>query len=173
MLVSEPSARDHTIVPAPGAPQSDHVYTNSNFAAHPQSAAEGPGANRTPAGSTGQPLPHGYTHQQLPQSEAHIHPELRSAHESAAAAPAYVPVPNMLPPGLQSLDQAVAMTGPPAPVTPPMPTEAGEGTDRRKAKRELSQSKRAAQNRAAQVCNGAPLKRHPLGNNVLIGHWAL
>ncbi|KAL2262663.1 hypothetical protein VTK26DRAFT_533 [Humicola hyalothermophila] len=149
----EPSAREQPIVTAPGAPQPEHAaYTNSTFSSHPQPAAEGPASNRAPAGPAGQPLPHGYGHQQISQTEAHIHPELRSPQEAPTTAPAYVPIPNMLPPGMQSLDQTVTMTGPPAPVAAPMAAaDAGENaTDRRKAKRELSQSKRAAQNRAAQ-----------------------
>lgn len=49
-------------------------------------------------------------------------------------------------------DQAIAMPGPPAPVAPIGMGDQGDGTaDGRRTKRELSQSKRAAQNRAAQV----------------------
>ncbi|KAK3943827.1 putative transcription factor kapC [Diplogelasinospora grovesii] len=61
--------------------------------------------------------------------------------------------PTMMPAGIpQQSDQAMAMSGP-----PPTMAQAGSlspdgegGSDGRKAKRELSQSKRAAQNRAAQ-----------------------
>ncbi|KAL8285525.1 hypothetical protein RB600_009787 [Gaeumannomyces tritici] len=90
------------------------------------------------------------------QSDAHIHPDLRSparymatanmmpavAPQPAAGAPAPMsghPISPPQAPGAQQL-----LPGPPTP-------EFGELTpDARKAKRELSQSKRAAQNRAAQ-----------------------
>lgn len=50
------------------------------------------------------------------------------------------------------------MSGPPPSVSQSMAaTDSGDGADGRKAKRELSQSKRAAQNRAAQVSHPTPL----------------
>ena len=135
---------------APGPVTADHSsYAVAAFAAakqHSHQPSEVTGINRT---SSGPPLPHGYSHAQLQPSEAHIHPELRSGHEPPAAVTTYPPVPNMIPSGPS---QAVAMSVPP-PVIPQSAgvVDTGEGADGRKAKRELSQSKRAAQNRAAQV----------------------
>ncbi|KAH6635392.1 hypothetical protein B0J18DRAFT_406929 [Chaetomium sp. MPI-SDFR-AT-0129] len=59
----------------------------------------------------------------------------------------------MIPQGavVQHSTQSVPMSGPPAGVAPGVgPAGSEDGADGRKAKRELSQSKRAAQNRAAQ-----------------------
>ncbi|KAH6856657.1 hypothetical protein B0I37DRAFT_80190 [Chaetomium sp. MPI-CAGE-AT-0009] len=53
--------------------------------------------------------------------------------------------------GVPHTNQGVAMSGPPAVVAQALgPVSPGDSADGRKAKRELSQSKRAAQNRAAQ-----------------------
>lgn len=86
--------------------------------------------------------------------EAHIHPDLRAARD------VHAPDVNMMPAGPPPPQQAappVTAAGPstaPPPPTHPASTamaldDGGAGS---KAKRELSQSKRAAQNRAAQVC---------------------
>ncbi|KAK4155780.1 putative transcription factor kapC [Chaetomidium leptoderma] len=148
----EQSARTHPVVATPIAAQADHAaYAIPNFANHSQPASQGPGDNSTSHGSATHPLAHGYSHTQLPQSEAHIHPELRSSNEPPATIPVYTPVPNMIPPGSGAPhpNQAVAMS--PAIVSPTMGSaDMGDTADGRKAKRELSQSKRAAQNRAAQ-----------------------
>ncbi|KAK4235529.1 putative transcription factor kapC, partial [Achaetomium macrosporum] len=120
--------------------------------AHSQPAAEGSGVNKTEPGSASQPLAYGYNGHTQIQGEAHIHPELRSSHEPPATVPGYAPIPTLIQPGVPIADQGVAMSGPTAPVAPPVgavqtPESVADG---RKAKRELSQSKRAAQNRAAQ-----------------------
>jgi hypothetical protein len=156
-LELEQSAREHPSVPPTAAVQADHAaYTNATFANHSQPGLEGPGANRTSPASAGHPMPHAYSHPQPTQNESHIHPELRSL-EAVAAASGYPPVPSMIPPGLPPPDQAVAMSGPPVPVAQSMTaSDEGDGADGRKAKRELSQSKRAAQNRAAQVSHQTP-----------------
>ena len=63
----------------------------------------------------------------------------------------------MIPPGP---GQTAVMSGPLAAAAPAVgAVDTEEGPDGRKAKRELSQSKRAAQNRAAQVSNQTP---HPI-----------
>ncbi|KAK3903908.1 putative transcription factor kapC [Staphylotrichum tortipilum] len=148
----EQAARELTGVAPPVPAAADHSsYAVAAYAAakqHSHSASEVSGVNRTSSGPPAHPLPHGYSHAQIQSSEAHIHPELRSSHEPPAAVPAYPPVPNMIPSGPS---HAVAMSVPPAVVPQPVGVvETGEGADGRKAKRELSQSKRAAQNRAAQ-----------------------
>lgn len=156
---SELSAREQPVAAAPGAPSVDQsVYASHppNFANHLQPASEGPGIKSEPGTST---LPHGYNHQQLPQGETHIHPELRS--EPPPTAPVYAPIPNMIPQGagVPHPNQGVPMPNPPVAVAPAVgSTETGDtAADGRKAKRELSQSKRAAQNRAAQVSKQSPL----------------
>jgi hypothetical protein len=142
------------VVAAQALAQAGHaVYQPPSFANHSQSAPEGTGVNRSSPGSAAHSLPHGYSPPQFPQSEAYIHPELRSSHEPSSVTPVYPPVPSMIPPGpgVPQPNQTVAMSGP-AVVAPAVgPVETGEAADGRKAKRELSQSKRAAQNRAAQV----------------------
>ncbi|KAL2166425.1 hypothetical protein VTG60DRAFT_2778 [Thermothelomyces hinnuleus] len=154
----ELSAREQPAAAAPAAPapaveHSVYAPPHPNFAGHLQAASDGAGAKSEPGPSA---LPHGYNHQQqLPQGEAHIHPELRSSHEPPPTAPVYAPpIPNMIPQaaGVPHASQAVPMPGQPVAVAPAVgPSETGETpTDGRKAKRELSQSKRAAQNRAAQ-----------------------
>ncbi len=148
---AEQSAREIPGAIAPGAPQPGHAaYTAANYSNHSQ---PGPGINRTSPASAAHPLAHGYPHAQIPQNEAHLHPELRSTNEPSAAAPVYPPIPTMIQPG-----PGQAMSGPLAPVAPAVgAVETEEGPDGRKAKRELSQSKRAAQNRAAQVSSQNPL----------------
>ncbi|KJZ79293.1 hypothetical protein HIM_01444 [Hirsutella minnesotensis 3608] len=85
-----------------------------------------------------------------PETEAHIHPDLRgSAMQSA-------PTPNMMPAAPAPAVQSPVSASAPSPTTAIAPAPAPAVTDQagvadgRKAKRELSQSKRAAQNRAAQ-----------------------
>ncbi|KAH7017579.1 hypothetical protein EDB80DRAFT_563781 [Ilyonectria destructans] len=81
------------------------------------------------------------------EAEAHIHPDLR-------ARPNQVPTANMMPIAPPSGHSPGASAGPsaasiaPAPALSMLPDDGSN--DGRKAKRELSQSKRAAQNRAAQ-----------------------
>jgi hypothetical protein len=155
----ELSAREHPVAAAPIAAQTDHaVYAPPpNFANHLQSASDGSGIKNSPGPAT---LPQGYNHTQIPQSEAHIHPELRSSHEPPPTTPVYAPIPNMIQSStsVPHTNQAVAMPGPSAVVAHTLgPVSPGDSADGRKAKRELSQSKRAAQNRAAQVS-----KQHPL-----------
>ncbi|KAL2159919.1 hypothetical protein VTH06DRAFT_2052 [Thermothelomyces fergusii] len=141
--------------PAPAVDHSVYVPPQPGFAGHLQQASEGAGAKNEPGPSA---VPPGYNHhqQQLPQGEAHIHPELRSGHEPPPPAPIYAPpIPNMIPQpaGVPHASQAVPMPAQPVAVAPAVgSTETGQNppTDGRKAKRELSQSKRAAQNRAAQ-----------------------
>ncbi|KAI1779761.1 hypothetical protein F4818DRAFT_152454 [Hypoxylon cercidicola] len=92
------------------------------------------------------PQTHGYGGPGL-DTQSHIHPELRTS-------PPGAPVPDMMQRGVSPpSDEA-------GPVGSPVSSMAAQGllghdpddsvTDGRKAKRELSQSKRAAQNRAAQ-----------------------
>lgn len=102
-----------------------------------------------------QPLPHGYNHAPPPADDSSIHPELRSAGETYPP----VPIPNMMPAAIPTHDQANIMSGPiPAMSAPAAGMDPNDpNADGRKNKRELSQSKRAAQNRAAQVSVGCPL----------------
>ncbi|KAL7921185.1 hypothetical protein ACQKWADRAFT_132758 [Trichoderma austrokoningii] len=82
-------------------------------------------------------------------AEAHIHPDLR-------ASIGHAPAPNMMPmgppPGHSPITAGPGPSAVPlAPAPPPqMAMDGADSNDGRKAKRELSQSKRAAQNRAAQ-----------------------
>ncbi|PFH61576.1 hypothetical protein XA68_16999 [Ophiocordyceps unilateralis] len=90
------------------------------------------------------------------EAEAHIHPDLRG--------PPAAPAPNMMPMAAAAAVAAAAGAHSPAPASTPSPStaiapapalvpqtpEQALAADGRKAKRELSQSKRAAQNRAAQ-----------------------
>lgn len=88
------------------------------------------------------------------EAEAHIHPDLRG--------PAAGPAPNMMPMAAVAVAAAAAGAHSPIPASTPSPStiapapvpqtpeQAALAADGRKAKRELSQSKRAAQNRAAQ-----------------------
>ncbi|EGS21407.1 putative sequence-specific DNA binding protein [Thermochaetoides thermophila DSM 1495] len=153
---AEPSAQEQPGVSQPETEANQPAYQTQAYAGHPQPGPEAPGASRSPSGAAAQPLPHGYAHPQLPQTDAQIHPELRSPHDPAAvvAHTQYAPTPNMMPAGVPPPDQQVAMQGTPAPVAQPAPAPeaaaAAAPADGRKPKRELSQSKRAAQNRAAQ-----------------------
>lgn len=84
------------------------------------------------------------------QVEAHIHPDLRGLSEQSppdmmSISPAPGHSPSTSPTALSSASMAPAPSSSAADV--------GAAVEGRKAKRELSQSKRAAQNRAAQVCN--------------------
>lgn len=113
--------------------------------------------------------------------EAHIHPDLRArtgfapvtnmmpANVQASSASPVAPVAGpSAPPQVQAQPAPqphlhphpqpdIQPPGPSSPEDDPMNIDSGAGAsaDGRKAKRELSQSKRAAQNRAAQVCLGA------------------
>ncbi|KAM7190600.1 putative transcription factor kapC [Rhypophila sp. PSN 637] len=127
-------------------------YPNAPFPLHSQSPPNGHGVERPLPITAAHPLPHGYNHAQPSQNESHIHPQLRSSHEPATTPGYAAPVPNMMPAGLSpTSDQSGAMstTTVLAPAMSGADTSDG-GADGRKAKRELSQSKRAAQNRAAQ-----------------------
>ena len=150
LVVPEQGARELPVTPI-AAQQGHAAYATTAFANHSRPVPEGSGGiNRTPPGS----LAHGYAHAQVPQSEAHLHPELRSGHEAPAPAPVYTTIPNMIPPGAS---QTAVMSGPLQAVAPAVGgVDPDEGPDGRKAKRELSQSKRAAQNRAAQVSRRRP-----------------
>lgn len=103
------------------------------------------------------PLAHGYADSSGVEHEAHIHPDLRSAYKLAAARNGHAPTPNMMPAGMPPQpEQAGPIPGPshmPAGAPNMAPADMGDVVmaDGRRAKRELSQSKRAAQNRAAQV----------------------
>jgi hypothetical protein len=95
--------------------------------------------------------------------DAHIHPDLRSPSRYMATAnmmSAVAPQPpaGPPPPGAMPGPSNSPPAAPGAQLLPgPPPHDSGELTpDGRKAKRELSQSKRAAQNRAAQVSFTAP-----------------
>ncbi|UKZ60101.1 uncharacterized protein TrAtP1_001387 [Trichoderma atroviride] len=82
-------------------------------------------------------------------AEAHIHPDLR-------ASVGHAPAPNMMPmgppPGHSPVTAGPGPSAVPLAPAPPqqMAMDDANSNDGRKAKRELSQSKRAAQNRAAQ-----------------------
>ena len=117
---------------------------------------------------------HGYADIQpgAPVDQAHIHPSLRAGPAPKAT---LVPTANMMPapapgpPGPVSCDAPTPVTLAAATPLATLPavavaaaaaaavsaadaTQAPAAADGRKQKRELSQSKRAAQNRAAQVC---------------------
>ncbi|KAM7206871.1 putative transcription factor kapC [Naviculisporaceae sp. PSN 640] len=130
------------------------AFPNPAYPAHSQSPPNGQGAERPSPVQAAHPLPHGYNHAQPTQNESHIHPELRSSHEPAPT-PGYAPVPSMMPAGLSpTSDQSGAMSASTTTVVVPamggVDNSDGGADGRNKAKRELSQSKRAAQNRAAQ-----------------------
>ncbi|KAK4165963.1 putative transcription factor kapC [Cladorrhinum sp. PSN259] len=162
-IQEEPPAREDPIAPpapapAPALPLAQHPssYTAANFPPPPPPPpSEGTaGETRGSPAATTHTLPHGYHAPHLQPSEAHIHPELRSGHEPALNS-GYVPVsvPAMISAGVPPAPEQVhTMSGSPAVVSPGGGViDHGEGgADGRKAKRELSQSKRAAQNRAAQ-----------------------
>lgn len=133
----------------------DHAaFANAGYASHSPSPANGQGEGRASPVSAVHSLPHGYNHAPPTQSESQIHPELRSSHEPPPSS-SYAPVPTMMPATVPPQpEQPGTMSGPNAAVGGQvMGIAAGSdsGADGRKAKRELSQSKRAAQNRAAQV----------------------
>ncbi|KAM0282771.1 hypothetical protein ACHAQK_008757 [Fusarium lateritium] len=79
--------------------------------------------------------------------EAHIHPDLRAR---AALAPTATMMPIVPPSGHSPGASAGPSSAPIAPAPPPSMSADDHLGEGRKAKRELSQSKRAAQNRAAQ-----------------------
>ncbi|RGP64909.1 transcription factor kapc [Fusarium sporotrichioides] len=79
--------------------------------------------------------------------EAHIHPDLRAR---ANNAPTATMMPIVPPSGHSPGASAGPSTAPITSVPPPHMSPDDHGDGRSKAKRELSQSKRAAQNRAAQ-----------------------
>ncbi|KAI7781718.1 hypothetical protein LA080_014484 [Diaporthe eres] len=98
--------------------------------------------------SVTQPLSHGFSDATTPTTaapvldpELSIHPTLRS--------PGYVPTANMMPSGAQPPPEHPSAVPMPPNSSAPLDAE-DPNADGRKAKRELSQSKRAAQNRAAQ-----------------------
>jgi hypothetical protein len=142
-------------VAASGHAANQAAYTASGFANHSRSPSDGQGGGQGSPIAAAHTLPHGYNHAPPAQNEAHIHPELRSADAvpTSSAYPA-VPIPNMMPAAsLSPSDQTAVMAGPTAAIgVAPGGVDHGEySAEGRKAKRELSQSKRAAQNRAAQV----------------------
>ncbi|KAK4450125.1 putative transcription factor kapC [Podospora aff. communis PSN243] len=130
------------------------THTASGFASHSRSPSDGQGGGQGSPIAAAHTLPHGYNHAPPAQNEAYIHPELRSADAvpTSSAYPA-VPIPNMMPAAsLSPSDQPAVMPGPTAAIgVAPGGVDHGDySAEGRKAKRELSQSKRAAQNRAAQ-----------------------
>lgn len=84
-------------------------------------------------------------------AEAHIHPDLRAVDH--APAPNMNMMPMGPPPGHSPVTAGPGPSAVPLAPAPPqqMAMDDASSNDGRKAKRELSQSKRAAQNRAAQV----------------------
>ncbi|KAK4193880.1 putative transcription factor kapC [Podospora australis] len=153
MHFEEPVAREEPVGPLPApTPAQQHNYPGtSGFPHHPHPPPEGTVDSRVSPVASAHPLPHGYSHAQLPQHEVHIHPELRS-HETAPNS-GYVPPPAMIQAGVPPPpDQVPIMSGPPAGMAQPVGVieQHGEGGSDGRKKRELSQSKRAAQNRAAQ-----------------------
>lgn len=130
---------------------------------HDPESSSGPAAStaRDPRSASSR-LPNGYdalasSTQDVPrpapgklEPEAHIHPDLRGASGHA-------PTPTMMPmaPPAGHSPGPIAPAGPSvaplAPAPPSISSQVDDLLDGRKAKRELSQSKRAAQNRAAQV----------------------
>lgn len=87
-----------------------------------------------------------------PEANSYIHPDLREHEENDTMMP-------LAPPAEQGpspiAGPAAAHIAPAPPGSLPMDDPTGDG---RKAKRELSQSKRAAQNRAAQVSFGSVMR---------------
>lgn len=145
---------------------SNHIshqqYTDPSIASQ-QFAHSAPRSNGVSGQPGAQVLPapaHGYTGNQIGEQDAHIHPELRSLRDSNPGQdPGHAAATNMMQAGVppHSEGGGGVMAGPPHPsssVSPSMESaDMGDVVmaDGRKAKRELSQSKRAAQNRAAQV----------------------
>jgi len=150
------------------------AYTTTSFASHSRSPSDGQGEGQ------GSPIPavhslsHGYNHAPPAQNESHIHPELRSSNDAALPSSGYpaVPIPNMMSASLSPSDQPSVMSGPTTAIgAAPGDVDHGEySAEGRKAKRELSQSKRAAQNRAAQVSN-QPNPHSP--DSQLVGSWRI
>ncbi|KAK1729187.1 uncharacterized protein BDZ83DRAFT_748628 [Colletotrichum acutatum] len=136
-----PGSTDNATGPARGArPQ----------APNPLTASPPPPAHGYSNGSTSPTdvLPPIVNNQADP--EAHIHPDLRARITHASAV-------NMMPAGVppqpqQQIAPPVTTAGPSTapPTHSPTEMDLDDGAEGRKAKRELSQSKRAAQNRAAQ-----------------------
>lgn len=133
---------------------SSPVNSNGNAARSSVAAANShpklvPRPQPAPAPSVTQPLSHGFSDATTPTTaapvldpELSIHPTLRS--------PGYVPTANMMPSGVQPPPEHPGAVPMPPSSSAPLDGE-DPNADGRKAKRELSQSKRAAQNRAAQV----------------------
>lgn len=102
----------------------------------------------------------------------YIHPELRTAHDQQPSANMMPMAPSSGPPPGSAHATAVLQPSPPdlapaANMTAGPPQDQGAasqtsppGNGRKQQTRELSQTKRAAQNRAAQVCLRHPLMRH-------------
>ncbi|KAK1759401.1 putative transcription factor kapC [Echria macrotheca] len=150
----EPATRD----PAGAVLVNNHAghtaYSSASFTSHSGSPPGEQGTDQASPVPAAHPVPHGYNHAPPTQDDSSIHPQLRSTGETAPPGSAYpaVPVPNMMPAVsvLPPTDPNI-MSGPiPAMGTPAGAVDSGDTADGRKAKRELSQSKRAAQNRAAQ-----------------------
>ncbi|OHE95204.1 bZIP transcription factor [Colletotrichum orchidophilum] len=133
-----PSSSDNATGPARGPrPQ----------ASHPSSASPAHGYSNGSTSPTDVLPPIVNNHA---DPEAHIHPDLR-------ARITHAPAVNMMPAGIpaqpqQQIAPPVAAAGPSTapPIHSPTEMDLDDGAEGRKAKRELSQSKRAAQNRAAQ-----------------------
>jgi hypothetical protein len=162
----DPALKDR--LPQPADHHSNHIsqqqqqqYPDPGLAAQQFAQSATSATSNGVSGRTGaQVLPgpsHGYGGSQVGEQE-HIHPELRSLRESTTgqiAGPA--PTPTMMQAGVPPHNEGGVMGGPPHPSSSLSPSmESGDMgdvvmADGRKAKRELSQSKRAAQNRAAQV----------------------
>lgn len=116
------------------------------------------------------------------KEDDYIHPDLRAHATSMMPAtpgslapaanmmPTNMPLPTMPPsdpsPPAPVNDQQVLAPAPPTPVQPPAQPQDDneESPNSRRGKRELSQSKRAAQNRAAQV-SASPLLPLPIRRN--------
>jgi len=151
----ERAARD----PAGPAAANNHAanqaaYTTTAFPSHSRSPSDGQEGGQGSPIAAAHSLPHGYNHAPPAQNESHIHPQLRSSTDAAAPTSGYsaVPIPNMMPASLSPPDQSTVMSGPTGAIGAALGgVDHGEfSAEGRKAKRELSQSKRAAQNRAAQ-----------------------
>ncbi|KAF4974655.1 hypothetical protein FZEAL_8455 [Fusarium zealandicum] len=138
------------------------LLKNHDATASSSSAPSGP---RDPRNQPLQPAParpsNGFDHLPAPpqeptrvigaktEAEAHIHPDLRARTSLAH----HAPTANMMPIAPPSGHSPGASAGPSTAAIAPAPSlsmHMDESSDGRKAKRELSQSKRAAQNRAAQ-----------------------
>ncbi|KAK1778618.1 hypothetical protein QBC45DRAFT_160806 [Copromyces sp. CBS 386.78] len=155
-LEMEPRARDSPVEPVLANNHADQTAYQiaAAYQNHPPSPSGGQGDSRTsPIAAVPPALPHGYNnHPAAGPHEAHLHPELRT-HE-AGPTNEYQPVAGMMPVGVPPQpEQQGAMPGPTTPVGVPqmgMTSPGDSAGDGKKSKRELSQSKRAAQNRAAQ-----------------------